>query len=99
VTTEQRELTPNAIAERFGCLEFHFRLETEDGATRYRQIGAWLRIGPIRVLLPWMLAPHVDGLERQIGRDAFNVHVRVTWPLSGPILEYDGDVHIEDPPA
>lgn len=96
LNSEQHETAPGVIAERFGTLEFHFRVGPENGATRYRQVGALLRLGPVRIALPGMLAPRVEGLERPTGPDSFNVHVRVTWPPSGLILEYAGDVHTGD---
>ena len=95
-SSEQREIAPGLIAERFRALEFHFRVEPIDGATRYRQIGVCICAGPVRLALPAMLAPSVEGVERPAGPSALNVRVRVTWPPAGLILEYDGDVHIED---
>lgn len=97
--SEQRDTGPGVIVETFGRLECRFRVEPEDGATRYRQTGAALRLGSVRLPLPRILAPHVDGLERQTERDAFHVQVRVTWPPAGLILEYDGHVRIENRPA
>lgn len=97
VSTEQHTAGPGVIAERFGPLEFTFRVEPENGAERYRQTNARLSVlGRVYLPLPVVLAPRIDGLEQPTGPGAFSVQVRVTWPPAGLILQYDGDVHIED---
>jgi hypothetical protein len=97
IITEQRETAFGVIAERFGRLEFDFRVESENGAQRYRQIAARLLLfGGVHVTLPLMVTPRIEGLERTNRPGSFSVQVRVTWPPAGLILQYDGDVHIED---
>jgi hypothetical protein len=96
LVSEQRRIAPDVVAETFGRVEFHFRLERESGATRYHQIRAALRLGPVRVTLPALFAPRVEAVERLTDPDSAAVHVRVTWPPAGLLLEYDGDVQIED---
>ena len=94
--TWQREATAGILEERFGLLEFRFRLAADLGALRYEQVSASMRVGPLRLRLPVALAPKVDACERSYGPACVRVQVRVTWPPAGLILEYDGDVHIED---
>lgn len=48
----QREARGGGLIERIGPLELRFRLEVWDGALFYRQVGAALRLGPLRVPLP-----------------------------------------------
>jgi hypothetical protein len=97
VITEQRETAFGVIAERFGRLEFDFRVEPENGAQRYRQVAARLLLfGGVHVTLPLVFAPRIEGLERTNRPGSYSVQVRVTWPPAGLILQYDGDVHIED---
>jgi hypothetical protein len=99
IITEQRETAPGVIAERFGPLEFDFRVEAENGAERYRQAAARLLLfGGVRVTLPRGFAPRIEGLERTNGPGSYSVQVRVTWPPAGLILEYDGDIQLEDQP-
>jgi hypothetical protein len=99
IITEQRETAPGVIAERFGRLEFDFRVEAENGADRYRQVAARLLLfGGARVTLPLVFAPRIEALERTNGAGRYSVQVRVTWPPAGVIVEYDGDVQLEDHP-
>jgi len=97
VGTEQRRIAADVIAERFGCLEFRFRIEEDAGVRRYRQTDALVRFGPIDMTLPDLIAPRIEALERETGPRECTVRVLVTWPPAGLILAYDGDVQFEDP--
>jgi hypothetical protein len=89
--TLQREGVGGLLAERAGPVELLFRLSVEGGALVYRQAGAALRIGPLRVPLPRRLAPRVEA--RETGADdgrGVNVCVSSSAPLVGLMLTYEG---------
>lgn len=93
--TEQREHAGSLLAERTGPFELLFRLTAEGGALTYSQEGAFLRVRSLRVRLPRLLAPRVEARERAEGRGV-RVSVRVTAPLGGPLIEYEGRVTWEE---
>jgi hypothetical protein len=83
------------LIERFRHLEFRFRRETAGAGTVFRQLGAALRAGPLRVPLPRRLAPRVDAREDVMGPGRRYVDVRVTLPGFGTLLTYDGALDVE----
>ena len=92
--TVQGEHAGALMAERTGPFEMLFRLSVEGGALAYRQEGAFLRVKSLRVRLPRLLAPRVEAWERAAG-GGVNVSVRVTSPLTGPLISYEGLVRTE----
>ena len=94
--TRQYEAGDGQLAERFGLLEFRFRLEVSDGRLLYRQIEAALMFGSVRLRLPAVCAPRVDASEEAAGARQVRVRVRVAMPVLGPMLTYDGTIHIEE---
>jgi Domain of unknown function (DUF4166) len=96
VTTRQRRVDPDLLVERFGRLEFRFRVVSEGDEIRYEQTNVCMRVGTVALRLPAALAPTVEGRERARGADWTEVRIRVTWPPAGLILEYDGGVHADD---
>ena len=84
------------LAERFGLLEFRFRLAASEGSLLIRQVDAALMCGPVRVRIPSAWAPSVDAREDPAGARRIQVHVRVVLPAVGPVLTYDGAIDIED---
>ncbi|HEX8285318.1 MAG TPA: DUF4166 domain-containing protein [Pyrinomonadaceae bacterium] len=93
--TVQSEHAGSLLAERTGPFELLFRLTVEGGALAYRREGAALRAGRLRLRLPRSLAPSVEALERADGRGV-RVSVRVTAPLVGLLIEYEGLVRMEE---
>lgn len=93
--TEQRAHAGPLLAERTGPFELLFRLTVEGGALVYSQEGAFLRVRGLRVRLPRRLAPRVGAWERAEGRGV-RVCVRVSTPLSGTLIEYEGQVVWEE---
>src|SRR5262249_46955529 len=73
--TWQREATAGLLEERFGFLEFRFRLAADLGALRYEQVSASVRVGPLRLPLPVALAPKVEASERSYGPAGVRVQV------------------------
>ena len=92
--TVQGEHAGKLMAERTGPFEMLFRLSVEGGALAYRQEGAFLRIKGLRVRLPRLLAPRVEAWERA-AEGGVSVSVRVTSPLTGPLISYEGLVRTE----
>jgi hypothetical protein len=89
--TSQREGDGRMLAERAGPIELLFTLSEEGGALIYKQAGAALRLGPLRLTLPRSLAPRVEA--RECGADdgeSVNVYVSSSAPLVGLMLTYEG---------
>jgi hypothetical protein len=94
--TEQREHAGGLLAERAGPFETLFRVAAEGGALAYRSEVTSLRAGRLRLRLPRSLAPRVEASERASPRGAgVLVSVRVTAPLVGALIEYEGLVKTE----
>jgi hypothetical protein len=93
--TEQGEHAGALMAERTGPFELLFRLSVEGGALAYRQEGAFLRVRSLGVRLPRLLAPRVEAWERA-DRGGVRVSVRVTAPLVGLLIRYEGLVETEE---
>jgi Domain of unknown function (DUF4166) len=97
--TWQYRAGDGALAERFGVLEFRFHLTASQGSLVMRQTDAAFRWGAVRLRIPAAWAPRVDAREDPAGARRIQVHVRVTVPLVGPVLTYDGTIDIEDTAA
>jgi hypothetical protein len=96
LATLQYEAGGGELAERFGVLEFRFRLEASERSLLYRQVEAAFRVGSIRLRLPALCTPRVDAREDPAGARRISVLVRVALPVAGPVLGYDGTIDIED---
>jgi hypothetical protein len=94
--TEQSEHAGALLRERTGPFELLFRLHVEGGALAYRQEGAALRVGSLRVKMPRLLAPRVEARERAAGGGRVRVSVCVTAPLVGLLIRYEGLVRTEE---
>ena len=94
--TEQGEHAAGLLAERAGPFELLFRLKAEGGALSYNQEMAALRVKSLRVRLPRLLAPRVEAWERADEGGGVRVSVRVTAPLTGPLISYEGLVRTEE---
>ncbi len=96
-TTRQHELAGSLLAERFRFLEFRFRLNVVNRALIFQQVGAALCLGRRVVPLPRWLAPQVAaraGAAPDPARMA--VAVRITAPLAGLLVAYEGSMARED---
>jgi hypothetical protein len=94
--TRQYQAGDGELAERFGVLEFRFRLEASEGSLLFRQRAVALLCGPVRLRLPSAWAPSVEAREDPTGPHQIGVHVRVALPAVGRVLAYDGTIDIED---
>jgi Domain of unknown function (DUF4166) len=95
-TTRQYESNQADLAERYGVLEFCFRLDASGGGLLYVQREAALMAGGVRLRLPGRLAPHVEAREDPAGLNRVNVDVRVTLPWMGLLIAYDGIIEVEE---
>jgi hypothetical protein len=97
--TWQCRTADGALAERFGVLELRFQLAASQGSLVFQQTEAALRWGAVRLRIPAACAPRVDAREDPAGARRIEVHVRVTLPVIGPVITYDGTIEIEDTAA
>ena len=97
--TRQYRAGAGDLAERFGILEFRFRLEASQGSLIFRQVEAAVLCGTVRLKIPAACAPRVDAREDPAGARQIGVHVRVALPVVGPVLTYDGTIDIEETAA
>jgi uncharacterized protein DUF4166 len=79
------------LVERLGIVEMLLRLEVVGKALSYQTVGAVLRLGLLRVPLPYRLSPYVTAWERAVGdTNQIHVSVDVAMPLLGRLIAYDG---------
>jgi hypothetical protein len=97
LTTWQRRSGTSELSERFGLLEFRFRLDASvTGGLVYVQRDAALRLGPLRLPIPASWAPRVEACENPAGPGRVEVEVRVALPVVGPLIAYEGFMTVED---
>jgi hypothetical protein len=95
LATRQYECARGELAERFGILELRFRLDARDGSLLYIQREATLLVASFRVRIPVAWAPRVTAREDPAGPNQIKVAVRVTLPVIGPLIAYDGIIQVE----
>jgi len=97
LVTVQYQRGANLLAERLGCLEFGFRLRVSEHALDFWHVGTACVLGPIRVPLPRWVAPHITARE-WAGQEegSLQVAVRVSLPLIGLLMAYEGCLKRED---
>ena len=82
------------MIERWGYIEVRFAPRVEDRCLRYEQTGAAFRAGRLCVPLPRSLAPRVEARESVVSAESVGVSVKVTLPLIGLLIEYEGIVEV-----
>jgi hypothetical protein len=93
--TEQWDGGCGMLAERAGPLELLFRVGELNGALVYRSARAALRLGPVRLPIPRLLAPRVDAHECG-APGGVRVYVCANAPLIGPLIAYKGVLKLEE---
>jgi hypothetical protein len=79
------------LVERMGIVDLRFRLEVAGGALNYQTVGAALRIGSLRVPLPYWLSPCVTACESTADdTNQIYVSVEVKFPSLGRLIAYNG---------
>jgi Domain of unknown function (DUF4166) len=94
--TRQYESDRSELAERFGVLEFRYRLVTAAGSLLYTQREAAFVFGFVRLRIPPRCAPLVEAREDPAGPNRLTVNVRVVLPGVGPLITYGGLMSFED---
>ena len=97
--TWQYQSSPSEVSERYGCLEFRFRLCASGGRLLYVQREAALRFVTRRLRLPRCLAPHIEACEEAAGPGRVSVAVSVTLPGVGVLIAYDGIIDVTETPG
>jgi hypothetical protein len=98
VVTVQRESVSGLLAERFGPIEFRFRLSFADHTIHYRQVGVILRLAPFfpEIPLPRCASPHVSAWETAGATEIeTRILVEVSAPLAGLLFSYEGKLRRE----
>lgn len=85
------------LVERYGALEFRFRLHAADGCLVYRQREAALRLSTLGLRLPGYLAPHIDASEVAVSPGRVKITVNVTLPMIGLLIAYEGAIDVAEP--
>jgi hypothetical protein len=93
----QREFPAGLLAERFGALQFQFRLSFADHTIHYQQVGVNLTLPLLsEIPLPTWASPHVSAWETAIGNELETyVSVEVSAPLAGLLFSYEGKMRRE----
>jgi hypothetical protein len=94
LVTEQRAIARGIIAERLGMIECIFRPEAKGEGLDYQQTGASLCTGSLRLPLPRVLWPRVEGRAQGRG-ETMDVEVVVSAPFVGKLVRYYGAVRLE----
>ncbi len=97
LVTFQRESPAGVLAERFGFLEFRFKLCVSEHTLCFQQVGASLCLGRLAVPLPRWLAPQVAARTwAEANSAAVQVAVRISLPLAGLLVAYEGSMESEE---
>lgn len=96
--TDQREQREGLLVEDFGPTEVCYRLSVSDGALVYQQVKSSLRLGSRRVPIPGPLFPRIAARESASAGGIRGTHVlvRVTLPLIGLLVSYEGRIEREE---
>ena len=95
--TEQRDDDCKFLVERNKGVDVWFRLAVIDGALLYQQTKAALNIGPWRLPLSRRLSSYIVATERAAAdKSSVQVSVHVTAPLIGLLIEYEGNIKMEE---
>ena len=93
-TTRQWQGRHGQLVERFGEWELHFKLRVEAGNLFYQPSGARLCLGAWHIPMPLACAPNVFAKEMSDGVARVLVSVRVTLPLVGLLITYEGHLNV-----
>ena len=95
--TTQQWAAGGMLVERFGAWELRFALRVEQGALVYEPRGARFCFGLLRLPMPLACAPFVEARE-WAGEDKARVRVavKVTLPIVGLLIAYDGHLIVKN---
>lgn len=99
---ESTQHTPceRMLIERFGRIEFRFKVQVRNGGMHFHQTRVSIVVGPCKLLLPARLGPRVDAQEMP-GDSEYETRVRVTvrLPIVGLLIDYQGQMGPQEPTA
>jgi len=96
VQTVLRQSATGELAERFGVVEFRFRLAVSDGSLLYVQRQAAFVCGRVRLAIPSSCAPRVEAREDPAGGTRIQIEVRVMLPVIGSLISYAGVIDVKE---
>jgi hypothetical protein len=97
--TQQYASSGLRLAERYGALEFLFRLRASGGSLVYVQDGAALLFRTRRLRLPHFVAPQIEAREDPVSATSVDVTVSVRLPGVGLVIAYNGTMAIDETPT
>jgi hypothetical protein len=95
LATAQWLRTEGVLVERLGPVECVFRLHASAQGLVFESVGAWLRLGPLRLRIPTLIAPRIDAATTALP-DGMHVRVSIGMALTGGLLTYEGHVRPEE---
>jgi hypothetical protein len=96
----QRQGSPGRLLEAMGPLLYRYRLRAAGGGLRYLLDGCALRLGCLALPLPCRLWPRIDAWVQPVSRRCWTaavVSVRISLPLAGLLVHYEGVLHLAEP--
>jgi len=85
------------LVERFGNIEFRFKIQVRDGGIHFHQTRVSLLVGRCKLPLPAWLGPRVEAQEMP-GDSEYQTRVRVTvrLPIVGLLIDYQGQMAMRE---
>ena len=96
IDTWQYQSNATELGERFGVFDLRFRLDEAAGSLLYVHRESAVVFGSRRLRVPALCAPRVEAREDPSGPARVKVSVRISLPLVGLLIAYDGPIEIED---
>lgn len=93
--TWQYQSNASELGERFGVFDLRFRLDEAAGSLLYVHRESAVVFGSRRLRVPGLCAPRVEAREDPSGPASVKVSVRISLPLVGLLIAYDGTIEIE----
>jgi hypothetical protein len=91
LVTRQWSCRDGLLAEQAGLTELQFKLEVREGGLIFHHARSYLRLGWLRIPLPYWLAPTVTAREMPAWPpDGTEVSVQVHLPVLGVLISYEG---------
>lgn|SRR5215475_7880842 len=90
--SRQFAVDDSCLAERFGLIEFRFRLLSRNGTLVYQPAGAAIPFGSLRLPLPRGLSPSREDYVAPSKTDdaAMEISVNLNLPMVGTVVAYQG---------
>ena len=86
------------LVEALGLVLCLFRLKVEEGVLVFDQVGASIGGRKFALPIPSFLAPRIEGRAKRDG-ERVHVHVRISAPLAGLLVSYEGRVATYEGPV